>query len=247
MITKKYKIAGRVIEISSIHEAVHKNCQDYETNAEPDFSVMTTLEDIMREREKVRHKYFSEGNPVPNYSEGTLEDITIHRKIAEEMVSYDTFVFHGSAIEVDGQGYLFTAKSGTGKSTHARLWRELLGDRAVMVNDDKPLLRVTKDNGVIVYGSPYNGKHRLGENISVPLKAIGIIIRADENRIERITKREAYPMLVQQSYHPVNPEKMKRTLDLLDILVEHVALYNLYCNMEPEAAEVSYTAMQEEP
>jgi serine kinase of HPr protein (carbohydrate metabolism regulator) len=60
------------------------------------------------------------------------------------MPYYDTFLFHGSAIAVDGVGYLFTAKSGTGKSTHARLWRELLGARAVMVNDDKPLLRVTE-------------------------------------------------------------------------------------------------------
>ena len=99
------------------------------------------------------------------------------------MISYDTILFHGSVIAVDGIGYLFTAKSGTGKSTHTRLWREYFGDRAAMVNDDKPLLKIT-DSSVIAYGTPYNGKHRLGTNISVPLKAICILTRAADNHIE---------------------------------------------------------------
>lgn len=73
-----------------------------------------------------------------------LEETAVYRKIADKMVDYDTFVFHGSVIAVEGQAYLFTAKSGTGKSTHTRLWREMLGDKAVMVNDDKPMLRVTE-------------------------------------------------------------------------------------------------------
>ncbi|MBP3815869.1 MAG: hypothetical protein J6H21_03285 [Firmicutes bacterium] len=245
MATKKYKIAERVIAVTSIYDRVHSFCRDYEinTNAPADFSVQTTPEDIIHEREKVRSEYTLEGKPVPSFSEELLEETAVYRKIAEEMVRYNTFVFHGSAVALDGEGYLFTAKSGTGKSTHVRLWCERLGDRAVMVNDDKPLLRVT-DSGVIVYGSPYNGKHRLGSNISVPLKAIGILSRGDKNQVQQITKRQAYAMLVQQSYHPVSPEKMKKTLELLDIMAEKVAIYQICCTMEPEAAEIAYQAMK---
>ena len=139
--------------------------------------------------------------------------------------------------------YLFTAKSGTGKSTHTRLWRRLLGDRAVMVNDDKPLLHIGAD-GVTGYGTPYNGKHRLGCNMSVPLKAICILTRAAENSIVRITKAEAYSMLLQQVYRPADPVQMKKTLVLIDRLAEQTALYRLGCNMDLEAAEVAYNGMK---
>ena len=167
----------------------------------------------------------------------------LYRKIAEIMPGYDTFVFHGSVIAVDGVGYLFTAKSGTGKSTHTRLWREYFGERAVMVNDDKPMLKIT-DSGVIAYGTPYNGKHGLGTNISVPLKAICILTRGEENSIVRIDKSEAYPMLVQQVYRPQNSMQLMKTLDLVDTMAESVKLYKLVCNMEIEAAKIAFEGMQ---
>ena len=159
------------------------------------------------------------------------------------MPDYDTFVFHGSVIAVDGEGYLFTAKSGTGKSTHTRLWREYFGERAVMVNDDKPMLKVT-DNGVIAYGTPYNGKHRLGANIYVPLKAICILTRGEENNIVRIDKSEAYAMLVQQVYRPQDPMQLMKTLDIVDRMAEGVKLYKLACNLDISAAQVAYEGMK---
>ena len=159
------------------------------------------------------------------------------------MPDYGTFLFHGSCVAVDGQGYLFTAKSGTGKSTHTRLWREYLGDKAVMVNDDKPLLSVL-ESGVIVHGTPYNGKHKLGSNISVPLKAICILERAEENHIERITKAQAYAMLLQQVYRPQDSAQMAKTLQLIDKAAERTELYRLGCNMDISAAETAYNAMK---
>jgi len=145
-------------------------------------------------------------------------------------------------IAVDGVGYMFTAKSGTGKSTHARLWREQFGDRAVMINDDKPLLKIT-DAGVIAYGTPWNGKHHLDTNTSVPLKAICILCRGETNRIEPVGKKEAYPLLCQQSNRAADPEGMLRTLKLIESLSGSVALYRLTCNMDPEAALVAYQGM----
>ena len=243
MMTKKYKIAEKVIEITSLHTDVHEYCKDYLSDGAADFSVTIKQEDIVFEREKTASEYAYEGKRPPNYSEGVLEETAVYRKIAEQMPIYDTFVFHGSVIAVDGQGYLFTAKSGTGKSTHTRLWRELLTYRATMVNDDKPMLRVS-DSGVIVYGTPYNGKHRLGNNIAVPLKAICILERAEKNTICRIDKSEAYPMLLQQVYRPADETSFKKTLTLIDRMTEKVKLYTLGCNMKVKAAEVAYNAMK---
>ena len=243
MISKHYKIADKVIEVSSIYEDVHEYCKDYATNDQPDFSVTITPEDIAAEKQKSDSEYAYEGLPLPNFSDEFLEETAVYRKIAEIMPGYDTFVFHGSVIAVDGVGYLFTAKSGTGKSTHTRLWREYFGKRAVMVNDDKPMLKVT-GNGVIAYGTPYNGKHRLGTNIDVPLKAICILTRGEENSIVRIDKSEAYPMLVQQVYRPQNSMQLMKTLDLVDTMAESVKLYKLVCNMEIEAAKIAFEGMQ---
>ena len=243
MMTKKYKIADKVIEVTSIYEKVHEYCKDYLTDEPADFSVCITREDIIKEKDKSDSEYAYEGKKSPDFSDTLLEETAVYRKIAEQMPLYDTFVFHGSVVAVDGQGYLFTAKSGTGKSTHTALWREYFGDKAVMVNDDKPILKIT-DSGVTAYGTPYNGKHRLGCNMSVPLKAICILTRGEKNSIVRIDKAEAYAMLLQQVYRPQNPLQMAKTLKLVDRLAANTELYKLACNMDIEAAEVAYNAMK---
>ena len=243
MITRNYKIANKVVEVTSIHAEVHKYCADYLTDDQADYSVTTTQADIDFEREKSAREDEIEGIPIRHFSDSYLEELAVYRKIAEQMISYDTILFHGSVVAVDGVGYLFTAKSGTGKSTHTRLWREYFGDRAVMVNDDKPLLKIT-DSGVIAYGTPYNGKHRLGTNTSVPLKAICILTRSADNHIEAITREQAYTILLQQVYRPADMLKMTKTLELVDRLADSVKLYKLDCNMDISAAKIAYEGMQ---
>ncbi len=241
--TETYKMADKIIKVSSLNKKVHTYCKDYIAEGEPDILVEITQEDISYEREKTESEYAYEGKRAPYYSEGVLELTAVYRKIAERMPYYDTFVFHGSVVAVDGEGYLFTAKSGTGKSTHTRLWRELLGDRAVMINDDKPLIKCS-DCGIMVYGTPYNGKHRLGNNIAVPLKAVCILERAEQNTIRRIDKSEAYAMLLQQVYRPTDKAAFAKTLMLIDKLAEQVGLYRLGANMDISAAETAYNAMK---
>lgn len=238
-----YRIADKKIGIVSLYSEIHKLCQDYKCNGVPDFSVKTTQEDVEFEREKSRKENIRAGIPIRNFRNEYLETLAVYRKIAEKMIDYDTILFHGSAISVDSIGYLFTAKSGTGKSTHTRLWRELFGERAVMVNDDKPLIKVS-ENGIIVYGTPWNGKHRLGSDISVPLKAICILERSDNNFIEKIKLKDAYNMLVQQVYKSQNPIKLLKTLQLIDVLSENTGLYRLSCNMDISAAELAYNVMK---
>ena len=240
---RNYKIADKVVEINSIYDEVHEYCAGYKTDETAEYSVITTQADIDFEREKSAREDEFEGRPIRHFSDGYLEELAVYRKIAEQMIDHDTILFHGSVVSVDGEGYLFTAKSGTGKSTHTRLWREYFGERAVMVNDDKPLLHIT-DSGVVAYGTPYNGKHRIGSNISVSLKAICILTRAADNHIEPITREQAYMMLLQQVYRPADSDKMMTTLSLIDRLADMVNLYQLGCNMNISAAKVAFEGMQ---
>ena len=236
-------LAGRKIEIRAIYETTRLYCKNYLTDGPADFVVAVSPEDIEFEREKSERENVVEGLPVQVFPPEYLETLAVYRKIADQMLRHDTFLFHGSAISVDGEGYLFTAKSGTGKSTHTRLWREHFGDRAVMINDDKPLLRVMEDH-VLVCGTPWDGKHRISTNACVPLKGICVLERATENTIRRINMTEALPMLLQQCHRPGNSEAMMRLLMLLDLTSKRTGLYRLGCNMDPEAAVVAYEGMK---
>lgn len=238
-----YEIAGHRVEINSIYHGIHRMCETYRTMKPQEFCVSIQPEDILLEREKSEAEDKKEGIPVRHFSEEYLETLAVYRKLSELLIDQDILLFHGSVVAVDEQGYLFTAKSGTGKSTHTRLWRELLGERAIMINDDKPLLHIT-EKGVVVYGTPWDGKHHLSSNIAVPLKGICILNRDTTNHIEKTQKCRAYPMLLQQSYRSLNREKMTKTLALIDLLTAKTSLYELGCNMDLEAAQVAYEGMK---
>lgn len=222
------KLADTLFTIHNRFDYVQKLCTNYLCEGQG-VEISVTHEEIAREQ-------------TGNSSDAYLESLAVYRKIAEYLVDEGVLLFHGSAIAVDGEGYLFTAVSGTGKSTHTRLWRQAFGDRAVMINDDKPLLRITS-SGVSVYGTPWNGKHRLDTNTAVPLKAVCILHRGQDNSIAPIAATQALPVLLQQSYRSLDPEKMRKILHLVGTLAEKCSLYSLYCNMDPQAALVAYEGM----
>lgn len=238
------ELAGITFRILSQYPDIERLCHAYKTMDPPEIELRISLGDITLERERSARDDIRCGRQVKDWPDGYLETLAVYRKIAERMPAYNTFLFHGSCVAVDGIGYLFTAKSGTGKSTHSRLWRELLGDRAVMVNDDKPLIRVNPDGTATVYGTPWDGKHHLSTNIAVPLKAICILERAKQNTIRQITAGEAYSMLLQQAYRPMDSMALSKTLTLIDRLAASVSLWRLGCNTDIEAAEVAYEAMK---
>lgn len=242
------KLADRIVGISSLFQYMELYCDDYVVKSgsdkvKPDFSIEISQADIDHERRKSEQEDIAKGISVRMFSDAYLETLAVYRKIAEIMPSYDTILMHGSSIAVDGKGYLFTAKSGTGKSTHTRLWRELLGRRSVMVNDDKPLIRVNDDGSAVVYGTPWDGKHRLSSSIAVPLKAICILERDKENSISEVVKEDVYPMLLQQIYRSSDRQVMERTIRLIDRL--DVKLFKLSCNMDPGAAMLSFNTMSQ--
>ena len=242
MVRFTMQAAGRVVAVSALFESTRKFCKEYLSEAEPDFSVEIIAQDIEFEQIVVDKEYALEGLPARKMDDFLLERTALQRKIAERLFEFDVLLFHGSVIAVDGQAYLFTAKSGTGKSTHTRLWREMLGDRAVMVNDDKPFIQVMQES-ICVCGSPWNGKHHLGQNIDVPLKAICVLERGEQNEIQRISASEVVPMLIQQSNRPQRPALLPKYLDILESISQKIDFYRMKCNMDPEAAQIAYQTM----
>lgn len=260
------RLAGQLFTICPVCDYIREYCKDYivadvtgqsgiddgdteytssgvgDITTESVTRIRITQSDIDFEREKSAREDIKEGIPIRHFSDAYLETLAVYRKIADHLLSCDTLLFHGSVIAVDGIGYLFTAKSGTGKSTHTRLWREYFGERAVMVNDDKPLLRIT-DSGVTAYGTPWDGKHRLSTNIAVPLKGICILTRDITNHIEQAESHAAYPLIVQQTNRSLSSDGMKQTLSLIDRMLNVVSVYRLGCNMDIEAARVAYEGM----
>ena len=147
------EIAGLTGQVESLFESTRDYCRKYLAEGEPDFTVAVSREDLAFEQEALRQEALEEGIRVRVFTDPFLERTAIQRKFAEYLFDRDVLMTHGSTVAVDGNAFLFTAKCGTGKSTHTRLWRQVFGDRAVMVNDDKPFLKLT-ETGVLACGSP---------------------------------------------------------------------------------------------
>lgn len=240
-----YRLADCIIHLESLYDDVHQMCRDYRTDGSPDYCIVTSEDDIRYESVKSDEERRLEGLPEYKFTAGYLETLSVYRKIVTWMMQYrNTFLFHGSVVAVDGEAYIFTAKSGTGKSTHTRLWRKMFGERAVMVNDDKPLLRVNPDGTVTVFGTPWDGKHHLSTNIAVPLKAVCLLERSAENHIEPVSPFDHVAFLMQQMYRGEDGAMTFKALRYFDAFARSCRFYRLGCNMNDDAALVAYKGMQ---
>ena len=155
-------------------------------------------------------------------------------------------MLHSSAVIMDGRAYLFSATSGTGKSTHTELWQKVFGkDRAKILNDDKPAIRITRD-GIFACGTPWSGKTDLNINEAVPLAGICFLERSEENWIKRIPGGSAIAKLLNQTIRPIDESEMSTLLTHVDKVLSEVPTYTMGCNISEEAAVMAYKAMSEE-
>lgn len=237
------KIAGHTARITSLFESTPQYFKAYLTEDPPEFSIAVTREDIAFEQADLLEEAHRDGFKPRVFTDPFLERAAIQRAFAEFLFDFGILLFHGSAIAVDNEGYLFTAHSGTGKSTHTRLWKQVFGERAVIVNDDKPFLELTK-TGILLHGSPWSGKHGLDANVCVPLTALCILERGKENRIQAAAAQAVMPMLQKQAYRPLDVEKEARFYQLTDRLAGLVPLWKLVCTKDPEAAQLAYETMR---
>lgn len=227
--TRSYNIAGLTVEMDTWGRTL--------SQAEPYLSAPGPAQIVLTSHwEEMQKKH-------PHLSPDDCEYVTTATDFCRSLLAFDGFVLHASAVVMDGYAYLFSAPSGTGKSTHTKLWQEVFGpERARILNDDKPALRL--ENGVFyAYGTPWSGKYDRSENLRAPVAGICILRRGEENRIAPFGGKQAIFQLLNQTLRPKDPVLGQNLLSLLDRLFQSVGVFEMACNTHPDAARMSYAAM----
>ncbi len=226
-------LAGIPVRVEHKYNHIRMLCEDYLTDRKPMISVSATDEEIEAERTLTNGEF-----PL-SICEGTC----IHRAATRALVKYGVMLIHSAVVTVDGEAYVFMAKSGVGKSTHIRLWQKVYGERAVVLNGDKPYF--TFEEGVLTaHGTPWRGKEALGENMKAPVRGICILRRGEKNEIFPASSHDAVGQIFHQVLLPQNGEDLASFMSMMDRIIKTVPIYNLYCNMDDEAARVSYNGMR---
>ncbi len=152
------------------------------------------------------------------------------------ILKHNGFVIHGSSISYNNNGIIFSAKSGTGKSTQVKLWMENL-ENVILVNDDTPAVTFD-DDCVYLNGTPFAGTSGLNTNVKVPLKALVFIERATEPYIEKLSFKDAIPRFMDEVKKSLVSDNISLCVDYAAKLMEKVPIYLLHCNMSKESVDV---------
>lgn len=232
----KIDVANTIIEIETVHVLPFALSRQFLTDKASDFSIISTQNDI-----DILKPVFERENGFTASWDGDIETMVLLRKVVEGLIDFDALAIHGAAIAVDDKAFLFTADSGVGKTTHILKWLKNL-QNAYVVNGDKPFIRI--DDIPMVYSSPWAGKEGLYTNTKVPLKAIVLMERSQDNSIYRVPFKEAFPMLYKQVYRPLEAEKMRRTLVLLKSIGKNVPIYKFeFNNHKNDCFDTAYNAL----
>ena len=229
------KLADYILEFNNKHEYLFWRAKEYQVENPTKTNVSFTIP----------IELIDQGVSVSNEPRGLVEGTEMQRLFSEWLPLHDAFLMHSATFDVDGVGVAFAAHSGTGKTTHMNLWQQLLGDRMVVVNGDKPIVRFFDEepNTPYAYGTPWNGKERLGCNMRTPLKHICFIERSETNYVEKVQKQDVINRIFNQVYMPKDPVAVANTMTLIDRLLSCTDLWIIHCNMEPSAAEVAYNTI----
>lgn len=148
-----------------------------------------------------------------------------------------TLLIHASLVRNNGYGYAFTAKSGTGKSTHVSMWLRYIPGSDLM-NDDNPIIRII-DGKPYIYGGPWSGKTPCYRNVKAPLGAIARIDRAPANSVDKLSPIEAFATLLPAcSSMKWDGDIYNAICDSITRIIETTNIYVLHCLPNREAAEV---------
>lgn len=237
----KYKIADLNVLIENGGKKTEQRGEKYlyDYDGEPDIKLRQNKENFPKWYDSYLEK---RGYPEIEFSMDDYIHGLYSTGFSYKILEHNGCVLHSSAIAVDGNAYLFSAHSGTGKSTHTSLWLDHFKDRAIIINDDKPCIREI-DGELYVYGTPWSGKHDLSINDKFKLKGITFICRSDENWIRETTRSEAISLFLTQSYRPTDKAHMELLLNMIDKIFNKIKIYKLGCNISHEAAKLSYTTM----
>ena len=231
--TAKYEIADLKIQMTTYYDRVKELAKEYLAKSEwgePDHELDLGLE-FYEEHKNNEAKYVDDA---------TIEYVSTGALFNRFLIAHDGLMLHSSAVVVDGYAYLFSADSGTGKSTHTNLWLEKFGDDAFIINDDKPAIR-NIDGEWIVYGTPWCGKHNTNKNAKAKLGAIVFLERSEQNWIEPEDVKEAVPKFFKQTVRKLNiEENMDKVLSTMEKMLSEVPIYKMGCDISEDAAKMAY-------
>lgn len=218
------------------YETMQKQAKAYKTDEACDVPQMKIYvpDEVLAEKQK----------EMPNLTLDNCEYLFTGSVFYSGLLYFGGFMLHSSAVVMDGKAYLFTADSGTGKSTHTGLWQKAFGEKAEILNDDKPAIRIGED-GIFACGTPWSGKTDRNINKIVPVGAIGFLERSEENWIKRVDGGEVVGKLLKQTVRPPKMEEMDALLKYVDIVLKEVPVFCLGVNMTEDAAKMAYEAMSE--
>ena len=231
---KKYKIFDLILQCDFRYPTMLRRSEKFlcETDKEPDIVIPYDVVKI----EGVRKS-------APHFSDNDCEVMQTCLSFFSSIIGYDGIMLHSSAVMVDGKAYLFSAPSGTGKSTHTTQWLKHFGDRAVIINDDKPAIFV-RNGEVYACGNPWSGSSEQNTTECPKLQGICVLERAEDNFIEPLPMDQAVYKILNQTVRPkMNPGKMGEVLDILDKILARVPVWRMGCNISEDAAVVAYEAM----
>lgn len=230
--TNSYKIAGLTVNFAPLGRTAHQ--------AEK-FRVPSVLEPDIRFRIKPElvDMYIAK-HPELDRDDAfyMLSGIAFYRKLS----GFSGVMIHSAAVSAEGRAYLFSGQCGIGKSTHARYWKELYGDRLIILNDDKPAVRII-DGRPVVFGTPWSGKHDISANASAPLSGICFISRGEENAISRLSPQTAAARILDQVQNGVNEAQWDSIMTVIGRIVETTPVYLLKCINDVSAARLSAKTM----
>lgn len=227
--TKYYYIAGLTVEMDSFGRTA-KQAEPYLcSKTQPDITIESNWQALQEKQ--------------PQLHAEECEYLCTGASFYRQLLEHRGMMLHASAVVLDGKAYLFSAPCGTGKSTHTDLWRQVFGpDRAQILNDDKPALRFEYGRWY-AYGTPWSGKTDQNLNIRAEIAGICFLHQADKNSILPFTGPKVIHSLLEQTVRPAEAALRMELMTLLDLLISMVPLWQMGCNMDPEAAIVSYETM----
>ena len=226
--------AGISIKVNYSSSHFYDLIKDFVTEEKEECECVLTQSMIEKEKKSLTTKQ----------SDGYLELLAFIRSFCSYAALRNTILFHSTVVTYKGDAYVFAAPSGVGKTTHAKLWMDLLGDKARILNGDKPFIRVLgKEDIPVVFGSPLKGKEGYGYNGSMPLKGICFISRGTENEIEKISHDEALKLAYRQLFLPEDNKSATNSMNVLISIVNNVPTYKLKCTKDIEAAKLSFETM----
>lgn len=229
-----YRVADLYVAVDFRYEETVKKSAAYESKDRPE--VIDVVLNISDESfQKTREE-------LSALSKEDVEYVYTGSIFYHALIEFGGLMLHSSAVVVDGYAYLFSADSGTGKSTHTELWLKKFGERAYILNDDKPAIRI-EDGVAYAYGTPWSGKNDINKNAKAKLKGICFISRGEKNEIEKVDSGSIIPEIMKQTIRPSNEKIMDLLLNNIEKLLEIVPFYRMKCNMDIEAAEVAFGMM----